>query len=417
MLLPSDERNPKEATLDLTITSPFFFFLLPLDNGEVTVLPAGKHEFPFSFQLPEETLVTSFEGKHGSIRYWVKVKLHRPWATVRKIKKEFTVIEPIDINTPALLVSSWALTSHDCAFAHFVVSCVLRGAWLIWFNRSQAPQAGTKDKMARAWYRNFGQVSVTAKIDRKGYTPGESSGPVRTPEENSLCRPSVQNFKPALPLCRRGDTCLCGVWQLYLQISGAQSLYHSDTDVHRSWHHEAEALCGGHPVWRYRGCQVQRDVARSCHQDSTCGSLHPAVPHHQSGVHAQGEQNQEPLHLPCTSFVVFFFLNHEQIWLNCFSILPLQVCVDVPGTSKLCLELPLVIGTIPLHPFGSRTSSVSSQYSVNLEWLRMAIPEQPERKWPFTLQWCVGLDVCREPLLKTLCDTNEGLSPPFNDVN
>lgn len=62
-----------------------------------------------------------------------------------------------------------------------------------------------------------------------------------------------------------------------------------------------------------------------------------------------------------------------------------QVCVDVPGTSKLCLELPLVIGTIPLHPFGSRTSSVSSQYSVNLEWLRMAIPEQPERKSPLLL--------------------------------
>ncbi|MGH0182184.1 UNVERIFIED_CONTAM: hypothetical protein FKN15_008675 [Acipenser sinensis] len=56
----------------------------------------------------------------------------------------------------------------------------------------------------------------------------------------------------------------------------------------------------------------------------------------------------------------------------------LRVCVDVPGTSKLSLELPLVMGTIPLHPFGSRTSSVSSQYSVNLEWLRMAIPEQPE---------------------------------------
>lgn len=48
--------------------------------------------------------MTSFEGKHGSIRYWVKVKLHRPWATVKKIKKEFTVIEPIDINTPSLLV-------------------------------------------------------------------------------------------------------------------------------------------------------------------------------------------------------------------------------------------------------------------------------------------------------------------------
>lgn len=55
------------------------------------------------------TLVTSFEGKHGSIRYWIKVKLHRPWCPVRKIKKDFTVIEPIDINTPSLLVSSFPL--------------------------------------------------------------------------------------------------------------------------------------------------------------------------------------------------------------------------------------------------------------------------------------------------------------------
>ena len=29
--------------------------------------------------------------------------------------------------------------------------------------------------MARVWYRNCGQVSVTAKIDRKGYTPGEGN--------------------------------------------------------------------------------------------------------------------------------------------------------------------------------------------------------------------------------------------------
>ncbi|KAG2464283.1 ARRD2 protein, partial [Polypterus senegalus] len=69
------------------------------DNNEPKVLQAGRHEFPFSFQLPEDTLVTSFEGKHGSIRYAVKVKLHRPWCTVKKIKQEFTVIEPIDINT------------------------------------------------------------------------------------------------------------------------------------------------------------------------------------------------------------------------------------------------------------------------------------------------------------------------------
>lgn len=102
----------------------FFSFVVSSDNGEVTVLPAGRHEFPFSFQLPEETLVTSFEGKHGSIRYWVKVKLHRPWATVRKLKKEFTVIEPIDINTPALLVR---LLFHQCFISARSVFCSVQG--------------------------------------------------------------------------------------------------------------------------------------------------------------------------------------------------------------------------------------------------------------------------------------------------
>lgn len=66
---------------------------------------------------------------------------------------------------------------------------------------------------------------------------------------------------------------------------------------------------------------------------------------------------------------------------------PSKVCVDIPGTSKLLLELPLVIGTIPLHPFGSRTSSISSQYSVNLDWLRMVIPEEPEGKHLFLVLW------------------------------
>ncbi|TNN41464.1 Arrestin domain-containing protein 2 [Liparis tanakae] len=230
--------------------------LLPADNGEAFVLPAGRHEFPFSFQLPEETLVTSFEGKHGSIRYWVKVKLHRPWAAVRKMKKEFTVIEPIDINTPAFL----------------------------------APQAGTKDKMARTWYRNFGQVSVTAKIDRKGYTPAYI-----TQTQTFIARGTMKQ-KRAVVGVLSGD------------IVGA--------NCRQTWHGRAIKI--------------------------------PPV---------------GPSILQCRIIKVEYML---------------KICVDVPGSSKLCLELPLVIGTIPLHPFGSRTSSVSSQCSVNLEWLRMAIPEQPE---------------------------------------
>lgn len=50
-------------------------------------------------------LATSFEGKHGSVRYWVKAELNRPWLLPMKTKKEFTVFEHIDINTPLLLVS------------------------------------------------------------------------------------------------------------------------------------------------------------------------------------------------------------------------------------------------------------------------------------------------------------------------
>ncbi|XP_013765585.1 arrestin domain-containing protein 2 isoform X1 [Pundamilia nyererei] len=247
------------------------------NNGEVTVLPAGKHEFPFSFQLPEETLVTSFEGKHGSIRYWVKVKLHRPWATVRKIKKEFTVIEPIDINTPALL----------------------------------APQAGTKDKMARAWYRSFGQVSVTAKIDRKGYTPGEVI-PVFAEFDNSTSRSVVPK-----------------AFIIQTQTFIARGTMKQKRSV-------VATLCG--------------DIVGAKRRETWHGRAIKIPP-------------VGPSILQCRIIKVEYML---------------KVCVDVPGTSKLCLELPLVIGTIPLHPFGSRTSSVSSQYSVNLEWLRMAIPEQPE---------------------------------------
>uniref|UniRef100_A0A8C3K998 Arrestin domain containing 2 n=1 Tax=Calidris pygmaea TaxID=425635 RepID=A0A8C3K998_9CHAR len=249
--------------------------LAPPDNGEVTVLQAGRHEFPFTFQLPE-TLATSFEGKHGSVRYWVKAKLHRPWATVKKVKKEFTVIEPIDINTPALL----------------------------------APQAGAKEKLARAWYCNRGQVSVTAKIDRKGYTPGEVI-PIFAEIDNCTSRAVVP--KAAI---------------IQTQTFIARGTKKQKKSVVTSIVGDSIAA-GKREVWHGRALKI------------------PPV---------------GPSILQCRIIQVEYSL---------------KVCVDIPGTSKLLLELPLVIGTIPLHPFGSRTSSVSSQYSVNLEWLS-TIPEQPE---------------------------------------
>ncbi|XP_054661586.1 arrestin domain-containing protein 2 isoform X1 [Grus americana] len=254
------------------VTAPF---LLLLDNGEVTILQAGRHEFPFTFQLPE-TLATSFEGKHGSVRYWVKAKLHRPWSTVKKVKKEFTVIEPIDINTPALL----------------------------------APQAGAKEKLARAWYCNRGQVSVTAKIDRKGYTPGEVI-PIFAEIDNCTSRAVVP--KAAI---------------IQTQTFIARGTKKQKKSVVTSIVGDSIAA-GKREVWHGRALKI------------------PPV---------------GPSILQCRIIQVEYSL---------------KVCVDIPGTSKLLLELPLVIGTIPLHPFGSRTSSISSQYSVNLDWLS-TILEQPE---------------------------------------
>ncbi|XP_038628568.1 arrestin domain-containing protein 2 [Tachyglossus aculeatus] len=250
--------------------------LLDADTGDTTVLQPGRHEFPFSFQLPE-TLVTSFEGKHGNVRYCVKAKLHRPWATAKRAKKEFTVIEPIDINTPALL----------------------------------APQAGVKEKIARAWYCNRGQVAVTAKIDRKGYTPGE-----------------------VIPIFAEIDNCTNRA------VTPKVALIQTQTFIARGAKKQKKSVVAsitGDPIsarkrelWHGRALKIP--------------PVGPSILH-------------------CRIIHVEYSL---------------KVCVDIPGTSKLLLELPIVIGTIPLHPFGSRTSSVGSQNSATLEWLHMAIPEQPE---------------------------------------
>ncbi|XP_029074789.1 arrestin domain-containing protein 2 isoform X3 [Monodon monoceros] len=250
--------------------------LLLLDTGGITALPPGRHEFPFSFQLPP-TLVTSFEGKHGSVRYCIKATLHRPWVPARRARKVFTVIEPVDINTPALL----------------------------------APQAGAREKIARSWYSNRGLVSLSAKIDRKGYTPGEVI-PVFAEIDNGSTR-------PVLPRAAVVQT------QTFM-ARGA-----------RKQKRAVVASLSGEPVGPGRRALWQGRALR----------IPPVGP---SILHCR------VLHVDYT----------------------LKVCVDIPGSSKLLLELPLVIGTIPLHPFGSRSSSVGSHASFLLDWGLGVLPERPE---------------------------------------
>ncbi|KAM5239230.1 arrestin domain-containing protein 2 [Ctenodactylus gundi] len=250
--------------------------LLAPDAGEAATLPAGLHEFPFSFQLPL-TLVTSFEGKHGSVRYSIKATLHRPWVPARRAKKEFTVIEPVDINTPALL----------------------------------APQAGAREKVARSWYYNRGLVSLSAKLERGGYTPGEVI-PVFAEIDNG----SRRAVRPRAAVVQT-------------QTFAARGARKQKRVVVASLAGEPVAP-GRRALWPGRGLRVP--------------PVGPSILH-------------------CRVLRVDYALT---------------VCVDIPGTSKLLLELPLVIGTVPLHPFGSRSSSVGSRASFLLDWALGALPEPLE---------------------------------------
>ncbi|XP_060088728.1 arrestin domain-containing protein 2 [Heteronotia binoei] len=276
----------------------------PGSGQQGTVLPAGRHEFPFAFTLPER-LATSFEGKHGSVRYWVKAKLRRPWAPARRAKQEFTVLEPLDINTPALL----------------------------------APQAGAKEKVVRTWYGSQGQVSVSAKIDRKGYTPGEVI-PIFAEIENG----STRSVVPKAAIIQTQTFLARGTKKQKKSV--VASIVGDSVAAHKR------------DVWHGRALKI------------------PPV---------------GPSILQCRILHVEYSL---------------KVCVDIPGTSKLFLELPLVIGTIPLHPFGSRTSSVSSQYSVHLDWLQMGIPELPEAPPDYS-----SVVTGEEEPLETLSPPHQGEAP------
>ncbi|XP_072803489.1 arrestin domain-containing protein 2 isoform X4 [Vicugna pacos] len=275
--------------------------------GNPCRLVSGSRPLKRLLLSTHRTLVTSFEGKHGSVRYCIKATLHRPWIPACRTRKVFTVIEPVDINTPALL----------------------------------APQAGAREKIARSWYSNRGLVSLSAKIDRKGYTPGEVI-PVFAEIDNSSTR-------PVLPRAAVVQT------QTFM-ARGA-----------RKQKRAVVASLSGEPVGPGRRVLWQGRALR----------IPPVGP---SILHCR------VLHVDYA----------------------LKVCVDIPGSSKLLLELPLVIGTIPLHPFGSRSSSVGSHASFLLDWGLGVLPEQPEA--PPDYSEVVAVEQSPFPLLQ---DTDMSVEGPF----
>ncbi|XP_006631145.2 arrestin domain-containing protein 3-like isoform X1 [Lepisosteus oculatus] len=113
--------------------------LIQSSSGRNVVL-SGTQVYPFTFQIPHEELPSSVKGRHGSVRYWLEAKLHRPWRLSKTVKMDLAVVKHIDVNSLELL----------------------------------APQLLTADKTLCCWFCSSGPVSLSARIERKGYTPGDS---------------------------------------------------------------------------------------------------------------------------------------------------------------------------------------------------------------------------------------------------
>lgn len=248
----------------------------PAGEG-ILLLQPGKHEFPFSFQLPSEPLVTSFTGKYGSIQYCVRAVLERPQAPDQSVKRELQVVSHIDVNTPALLT----------------------------------PVLKTQEKMVGCWFFTSGPVSLSAKIERKGYCNGEAI-PIYAEIENCSSRlivPKAAIFQT----------------QTYLASGKTKTVRLMVANVRGN-----HIASGSTDTWNGKTLKI------------------PPV---------------TPSILDCCIIRVHYSL---------------AVYIHIPGAKKLMLELPLVIGTVPYNGFGSRNSSVASQFIMDMSWLTLTLPEQPE---------------------------------------
>ncbi|XP_021262918.1 arrestin domain-containing protein 4 [Numida meleagris] len=253
--------------------------LLPraAEGEEGLVLLDGRHEFPFSFQLPQEPLVTSFTGKYGSIQYYVKAVLERPAAADQSVQTELQVISHIDVNSPALLT----------------------------------PVLRSQEKMVGCWFFTSGPVSLSAKIERKGYCNGEAI-PIYAEIENCSSRLIVPK---------------AAIFQTQTYLASGKTKTFRQMVANVRGNHIAS---GSTDTWNGKTLKI------------------PPV---------------SPSILDCCIIRVEYTL---------------AVYIHIPGAKKLMIEMPLVIGTIPCIGFSSRNSSITSQFSMDMSWLALTLPEHPE---------------------------------------
>uniref|UniRef100_A0A1A8MI60 Thioredoxin-interacting protein n=2 Tax=Nothobranchius TaxID=28779 RepID=A0A1A8MI60_9TELE len=282
----------------------------PADSdGSVVLRPGNKYEYPFGFDLPEQgQLVSSYKGKFGYVQYYVKAQMERPQQPTVESKKYFEVEEPLDVNTPDLL----------------------------------SPAGGMKEKKVTCMFIPDGQVSLNAKIDRRGFCEGEDIC-INAKFENTCSRIVVP--KAAI------------IAKHTYQANGRTKVFRQKLSSVRG-NHIISGMCD---AWQGKTIRV------------------PKI---------------KPSMLGCNIIRVEYAL---------------MIYIHIPGSEKLILELPLVIGTSGI---GSRTNSVSSQEgsisTASQSWVSLRMPAEPP-------SYCDITKDCRldQPLTPLLDDVDCDDSPIF----
>uniref|UniRef100_A0A3B4B2D4 Thioredoxin-interacting protein n=1 Tax=Periophthalmus magnuspinnatus TaxID=409849 RepID=A0A3B4B2D4_9GOBI len=269
-------------------------------DGSVILRPGNKYEYSFGFELPQNgQLVSSYKGKFGYVQYYVKASLERPHQPVLECKKTFEVEEPLDVNTPDLLVS------------------------------------GSKEKKVTCMFIPDGQVSLNAKIDRRGFCEGEDIC-INAKFENTCSRIVV----PKAAIIAK---------HTYL-ANGRTKVFRQKLSAVRG-NHIISGMCD---AWLGKSIRV------------------PKI---------------KPSMLGCNMIRVEYAL---------------MIYIHIPGSEKLILELPLVIGTPGL---GSRSNSVSSQEgsmsNSSQSWVSLRMPSNPP-------SYC---DISRD------CSMDQPLTPLLDDID
>ncbi|XP_076132726.1 arrestin domain-containing protein 3 isoform X2 [Alosa pseudoharengus] len=120
-------------------------------------LGPGRHVYPFTFQIPNKNMPSSFKGCHGKIRYTLLAKLNRSMAVAKKAKTLFTFVSKADMAAPELMT----------------------------------PQYGSKDKEVS--FFASGNIAMNIFTERMGYHQGEEV-PVVTEIVNSSTRKVIPKF-------------------------------------------------------------------------------------------------------------------------------------------------------------------------------------------------------------------------------